>query len=201
MLTSPNTLKGHFRLGDLDLDIDQRRLTRQGQDLRLSKLTFRLLHVLASAAPAMVTKDEMADRVWSGLVVSPETVTQRIKLLRDALQDDAQHPRYIEVVHGQGYRWIPAVEPIEHPRQDATKFLGNPDFPEETNLTLPSQPSIAILPLDNFDIIANSGGSFVAHNETFTTTVTDGQLNISFIPVLGEGTGVFAITVVSAGAP
>lgn len=84
MLTSPNTLKGHFRLGDLDLDIDQRRLTRQGQDLRLSKLTFRLLHVLASAAPAMVTKDEMADRVWSGLVVSPETVTQRIKLLRDA---------------------------------------------------------------------------------------------------------------------
>jgi TolB-like protein len=148
MLTSPISLTGRFRLGDLDLDIEQHRLMRNGNDLKLSKLTFRLLHVLASAAPGMVTKEEMAERVWSGLVVSPETVTQRIKLLRDALADDAQEPRYVEVVHGQGYRWIPAVEPIKHERQSNSQFLGNSDSPQSVNLTLPDQPSIAVLPFD-----------------------------------------------------
>ena len=148
MLTSPISLHGRFRLGDLDLDIDQRRLSRQGHDLKLSKLTFRLLHVLTSAAPAMVTKDELAERVWSGLVVTPETVTQRVKLLRDALQDDAHEPRYIEVVHGQGYRWIPGVESISRTRKSTTHFMGNTDTSQDPNLTLPGQPSIAVLPFD-----------------------------------------------------
>ena len=139
---------GRFRLGDLDLDIDQRRLTRQGHDLKLSKLNFRLLHVLASAAPALVTKDELADQVWAGRVVSPDTVAQRIKMLRDALQDDASDPRYIEVVRGQGYRWIPAVEPKDRARTRATQFLGNPGAPQGINLELPSQPSVVVLPFD-----------------------------------------------------
>ena len=139
MLTSPISSNGRFRLGDLDLDIAQHRLTRQGRDLKLSKLTFRLLHVLASAAPALVTKDELASLVWAGRTVSPETVAQRVKLLRDALQDNAQDPRYIEVVRGQGYRWIPAVEPTGRTRKNVTQFLGNPDSPQGINLTLPNQ--------------------------------------------------------------
>ncbi len=148
MLTSPISSNGRFRLGDLDLDIAQHRLTRQGRDLKLSKLTFRLLHVLASAAPALVTKDELASLVWAGRTVSPETVAQRVKLLRDALQDNAQDPRYIEVVRGQGYRWIPAVEPTGRTRKNVTQFLGNPDSPQGINLTLPNQPSIVVLPFD-----------------------------------------------------
>jgi TolB-like protein len=148
MLTSMHSSSGHFRLGDLDLDVDQHRLTRQGLDLKLSKLNYRLLHVLASAAPALVTKKELANRVWSGRMVSPETVAQRIKLLRDALHDDAQSPRYIEVVRGQGYRWIPAVE------QTDFECDGSPHFPRSqisrdgTNLTLPKQPSVVVLPFD-----------------------------------------------------
>lgn len=148
MLTSPISSQGRFRLGDLDLDVDQRRLTRHGSDIKLSKLTFELLHVLASAAPALVTKDELARRVWSGRMVSPETVAQRIKLLREALQDDAQDPRYIEVVHGQGYRWIPLVEETGSTRSSMTQFLGNPNAPQGINLTLPQQPSVVVLPFD-----------------------------------------------------
>ena len=148
MQISPNTLTGRFRLGDLDLDVDQRRLTRQGRDLELSKLTFRALHVLASAAPALVTKDELTDRVWKGRAVSPETVAQRVKMLRAALQDDAGNPRYVEVVRGQGYRWIAPVEPKQQTRKSANQFHGNPDSPNGIELTLPTKPSIAVLPFD-----------------------------------------------------
>lgn len=148
MATSPKSLEGRFRLGDLDLDVDQRRLSRDGHDLELSGLTFRALHCLASAAPSLVTKDELAERVWDGRNVSPETVTQRVKLLRKALDDDAQNPRYIEVVRGQGYRWIESVEPLGQTRKLATQFLGNPDAPQGIEMTLPTKPSVAILPFD-----------------------------------------------------
>ena len=66
MLTPQITSSGRYRLGDLELDVDQRRLTRHGHDLKLSKLTFRALHVLASSAPGLVTNDELANRVWGG---------------------------------------------------------------------------------------------------------------------------------------
>lgn len=135
-------------MGDLCLDIDQRRLTRQGHDLKLSKLNYRLLHALAAAAPALVTKDELADLVWEGRMVSSEAITQRIKLLRAALQDDAQNPNYIEVVRGQGYRWIPTVEPASDSQNRTTKFLGDPQAPLGVNLSLPAQPSVAVLPFD-----------------------------------------------------
>jgi len=148
MPISPHAFEGRFRLGDLDLDVDQRRLARDGLDLNLSKLTFRALSVLVSAAPALVTKDELADLVWGGRPVTRETVAQRIKLLRQSLQDDAGNPRYIHVSRGQGYRWIASVEPQGQTRKNAVQFLGNPDSPTDIELTLPTKPSVAILPFD-----------------------------------------------------
>ena len=57
-------------MGDLDLDLDERRLTRRGRDLKLSNLTFKLLRALTSAAPALVSKDELADKVTDGYPMS-----------------------------------------------------------------------------------------------------------------------------------
>ena len=147
MLTPQITSSGRYRLGDLELDVDQRRLTRHGHDLKLSKLTFRALHVLASSAPGLVTNDELANRVWGGRSVSPETVLQRVKLLRRALQDDARAPRYLEVVRGQGIRWIADIEPLATEITRTTEFQGNPDAAQGVDLALPPKPSICILPL------------------------------------------------------
>ena len=51
----------------------------------------------------------------AGLVVSPETVSQRVKLLRDALGDDSKSPRYIAVVRLRGYRLVPVVARLAGP--------------------------------------------------------------------------------------
>lgn len=99
-------------IGDLLLDVSTRNLSRSGETIRLPKLSYRLLLALADAAPAMLTHDAIVERVWDGRVVSPETVTQRIKLLRKALGDDAVRPRYIGVVRGQGYRLLTTVETL-----------------------------------------------------------------------------------------
>jgi TolB-like protein/Tfp pilus assembly protein PilF len=77
----------------------------------LPNLSFRLLLALIRAAPNVLGNDLLMAQVWPGLVVSPETVNKRVNLLRDALGDDPQVPRYIAGVRGRGYRLVAAVVP------------------------------------------------------------------------------------------
>ncbi|MEM1263261.1 MAG: winged helix-turn-helix domain-containing protein [Pseudomonadota bacterium] len=95
--------------GDLTIDLSRHRVSRDGLALHLPPLSFRLLHALAVRAPAVATADELLSSVWSDRVVGNETLTQRIKLLRDALGEDASQPRYIELVRGVGYRFAGPV--------------------------------------------------------------------------------------------
>lgn len=110
-------MASRFRIGDLTLDTGRRLLLRDSKPIPLGRLTYRLLLTLVEAAPNMVSHDQLMDSVWGGRSVSPETISQRIKLLRDALADDPHKPRYLEVVRGQGYRLLPRVEvlPDESP--------------------------------------------------------------------------------------
>jgi len=109
---SPTPEPGGYRVGDLLLDIGRQQVTREGAELPLSQLSFGLLLALVRAAPNVMTFDQLMERVWPGLVVSQETVSQRVKLVRDALGDDSQAPRYIGGVRGRGYRMVARVSPV-----------------------------------------------------------------------------------------
>ncbi len=99
-----------YRVGDLLIDTGRQRVTRDGNAIALPKLSYDLLIALVRAAPNLLSIDALMGEVWPKLVVSPETVSQRIKLLRDALGDDPRNPRYVEGLRGRGYRLIPPVE-------------------------------------------------------------------------------------------
>jgi TolB-like protein/DNA-binding winged helix-turn-helix (wHTH) protein len=101
-----------FRIADLEVDIGTAEVRRGDEKIALPKLSFDLLCALIHAAPAIVTNDDLLQKVWPGLMVSPESVAQRVKLLRSAIGDDSQQPRYILGVRGRGYRLIPAVERV-----------------------------------------------------------------------------------------
>ena len=85
-------------------------VTRDGAELPLPRLTFSLFEALIRAAPAVVTLDDLMTHVWGEVVVSEETLTQRISLLRQALGDDSKSPRYVRSVRGVGYGLVPEVE-------------------------------------------------------------------------------------------
>jgi TolB-like protein/DNA-binding winged helix-turn-helix (wHTH) protein len=103
---------GGFQIDDLSVDVGRALVRRGAQEIALPKLSFDLLVALARAAPNLLTPDQLMDQVWSGLVVAPDTVSQRIKLLRDALGDDSRAPRYIAGVRGRGYRLLPLVQEL-----------------------------------------------------------------------------------------
>ena len=100
-LTPDNgTAPPRFRIDDLEVDVGKAEVTRGGETIALPKLSFDLLLALINAAPSIVTNEDLLQQVWPGLLVSPESVAQRVKLLRSAIGDDSQQPRYILGVRG-----------------------------------------------------------------------------------------------------
>ncbi len=109
-------------LGNLTLNTGTREVFRGNERIDLPKLSYQLLLALAKASPNMLSMDQLIEQVWPGRVVSPETVTQRVRLLRRSLGDNAQDPTYIGLVRGQGYRLLVSVEP-EDPEKNETRNL------------------------------------------------------------------------------
>jgi TolB-like protein/DNA-binding winged helix-turn-helix (wHTH) protein/Tfp pilus assembly protein PilF len=114
-----------YRVGDLLIDTGRQRITRGEEVIALPKLSYELLLALVRAAPNLLSIDALMAEVWPRLVVSPETVSQRVKLLRDALGDDPRGPKYVEGLRGRGYRLIPIVQ-LEPAANETAQAEGSP---------------------------------------------------------------------------
>ena len=69
-----------------------------------------LLDYLLSHPGEVVARDRLLDVVWGwDYPVGMRAVDTRVAELRHALQDDAAHPRYIETISGEGYRFVGKV--------------------------------------------------------------------------------------------
>lgn len=105
MADAPPAPPQHYRLDDLRIDVARQQVTREGgQLLDVSGLSFRLLHYLLTQGTRVVGFDELIAQIWAPAHVNEETVTQRVRLLRQALGDDGRQPRYLRSVRGQGYQ-------------------------------------------------------------------------------------------------
>jgi TolB-like protein/DNA-binding winged helix-turn-helix (wHTH) protein/Tfp pilus assembly protein PilF len=98
-----------FQVLDLEIDAGRQTVSRAGRELHVPKLSFDLLLALVRAAPNTVSVQDLMERVWRRQVVGIETVTQRVKLLRQSLQDEAARPRYVAGERRRGYRIIAPV--------------------------------------------------------------------------------------------
>jgi DNA-binding winged helix-turn-helix (wHTH) protein len=103
-------LPTRWRVSDLVLDTRRQRVWRDSQEIPLPKLSYDLFAALVRRSPEVASNEDLMKLVWPGLIVSPETVSQRVKLLRDALGDDSRTPRYIGSLRARGYHLVPPVE-------------------------------------------------------------------------------------------
>ena len=101
-----------WRVSDLLLDTRRQRVWRDSHEIPLPKLTYDLLVALVRCHPTVISDGELMSTVWPGLVVSQETISQRVKLLREALGDDSRQPRYIARLRSRGYHLVGTVEAL-----------------------------------------------------------------------------------------
>ncbi len=134
-----------FIVGDLHVDVGQQRVTRAGIAIPLPNLSFQLLLALIRVAPNILSNDLLMARVWPGMIVSPETVAKRVNLLREALGDNAQEPRYIAGVRSRGYRLIATVSSAPRPAPPDEGSLSAPVGVTQSEMS-PTQDAAAIAP-------------------------------------------------------
>ena len=89
-----------------------RLLIAGGTPVPLTSKAFDTLVVLIENRDRVVTKDELLRSVWPDVEVEEGNLTQQIFLLRKALGETAQQPRYIVTVPGHGYRFTARVNAI-----------------------------------------------------------------------------------------
>ncbi len=104
-----------LRIGDWRLDPQLGQMTRGGEMQRLEARNLRLLVYLANRAGDTVSIDELLDNVWSGVVVTQDSVYQAVTALRRLLGDDPKQPAYIATVPRLGYRLVARVAPWDDP--------------------------------------------------------------------------------------
>jgi DNA-binding winged helix-turn-helix (wHTH) protein len=108
-----------YRFEPFELQLDGRRLLREGAAVPLRPRAFDLLAVMVDRAGHLVTKDELLDRVWPKMVVEEAALHVQVSTLRKVLGPDA-----IATVSGQGYRFtlpVTMAKPAEARQQVAPK--------------------------------------------------------------------------------
>lgn len=99
-----------YQFDDVIVDLRAGRVTKAGQPLALEPKAFDLLLLLVSRSGALVTRQEVLDRVWAGVYVTDNAVARVVAQLRRVLGDAARDARYIETVPTRGYRFIGPVQ-------------------------------------------------------------------------------------------
>jgi DNA-binding response OmpR family regulator len=101
-----------LRIGDLEIDLLNRKVLAGQLELHLTSLEQALLYLLAANAGTVLTREQILDALWgTDFVIESNVVDRHVKTLRAKLQDDWHKPRYIETVPGTGYRFVAAEAP------------------------------------------------------------------------------------------
>lgn len=95
-----------IHLGDVEVDTVKGVAAKNGKDLYLSALEYRLLLVFLNNRGAVLTRTQLLEAIWdaAGEFVNDNTLTVYIKRLREKIEDDPQNPAVIKTVRGLGYK-------------------------------------------------------------------------------------------------
>ncbi len=94
------------RVHGVEIDPARRRVSVEGRDVDLTDQEFRLLHLLATHAGIVFSREALVARIWRGdTFVTVRSVDTLIKRLRRRVEPDPAHPRYLLTVWGVGYKF------------------------------------------------------------------------------------------------
>jgi len=105
------------------LNVASQEIHRGESLIELRPKTVAVLQYLLEHAGHVVTKDDLLDSVWPETAVSDTVLKVCIREIRDALEDDAAAPRFIETLHRKGYRFIGEIRTSNLPAS-LTSFIG-----------------------------------------------------------------------------
>src|SRR2546426_1417462 len=97
--------------GEYELDTRTGEVRHNGATIKLQPQPAKILNILVSRAPEVVTRQELAEQVWGSetYVDFEHGLNYAVRQIRTALEDDADHPRFLETLPRRGYRFVAPV--------------------------------------------------------------------------------------------
>ena len=94
------------QLGDLEIDVASMTVRVEGRTVPTTVREFRLLEYLVRHRGRVFTRDQLLDAVWKeGSFVTPRSIDVFVRRLREKIEHDPRHPRYLRTLRGIGYRF------------------------------------------------------------------------------------------------
>ena len=126
---------GVVRFGEYALDLRTGELRRDNIPLKLQPQPAKVLALLISRAGKLLTREEIAKELWNTdvFVDYEQGLNFVIRQIRALLEDDPDHPQFLETIPKRGYRFIAKVEEVsaedqKQPNQSVTSSLVGKKF-------------------------------------------------------------------------
>ena len=110
-----------YRFDQFLLDLDTRRLLRDGEELHLSPKAFDLLRLLIDGRAKALPRSDLHEQLWPETHVEDTNLAGLVAEIRRALGDSPDTPRYIRTMHRFGYWFIGEVSAGPRPALTSTQ--------------------------------------------------------------------------------
>ena len=95
----------HLNLGEVRIDFAAQTISHRSEPIHCTPKEFAVLRLLAEYAGEAVSRERFLDVVWGyGAFPTTRTVDNHIAMLRTKIEPDPENPRFIQTVHGVGYK-------------------------------------------------------------------------------------------------
>jgi len=101
-----SSIRNIIELGDIRINTLDAKVTKNGQEINLTALEYRLLLTFANNEGQVLSRNQLLEGIWdvAGDFVNDNTLTVYIKRLRDKLEVDPQNPIIFKTIRGLGYK-------------------------------------------------------------------------------------------------
>lgn len=106
VLRERGKMNAEIVFGNLRADTVKGNVYKNGEEIFLSRLEYKLLLFFMNNAGQILTRDSLFNEIWNitGEYITDNTLTVHIKRLREKIEDNPQNPKYIQTVRGMGYK-------------------------------------------------------------------------------------------------
>jgi eukaryotic-like serine/threonine-protein kinase len=122
-----------YQFGPFEVNVASGELLKNGRRIKLQEQPYRLLVALLESPGEIISREELRSRLWldDTFVDFDGSLRVAVRKLREALDDDADDPRYIETIPKRGYRFlVPEVRRIDAARQAAHETAAPREDPD-----------------------------------------------------------------------